>query len=43
MKLLHLLKASLFIVFVTITPLKSQTTDGKSDYLYAYLYLPISK
>jgi len=43
MKLSHLLKASLCIVFFTITPLKSQTTDGKSDYLDACMNLPISK
>jgi len=42
MKISPALQASLFIVFLTITPLRSQTTDGKSDYfrcLYTFTNL----
>jgi len=38
---MKLLEASLFIVFLTITPLRSQTTDGKSDCLDACIHLLI--
>jgi len=40
---MKLIKASLFIVFLTIIPLRSQTTDDKLGYLDACINLPILK